>query len=667
MATFLRWSSATTGTKEQFLVSMFSTLSPRYYPTNVIGSGLYDQLSMYAEELEDLYTENQQAFDDLAIETVRTTNILTRNLSKMYDNFGVLLKSSRRFEQSFDIFSSASVIQSYRQQLRFLTNAFVDGISVVGLESLGRSYSGIAPIIEEHIKANPRWILSAYSGSVLSVGENFIIADVFIPRIGNILPVDNVGIFSPGDNFVMSFTHLGSNTKLSGKDLFYNTVVNTYYIRASGVNSQSVIDTKNSIEFQALRQIRADQRLRESYSEDFDYYRPYLAYSESVGGSGDGIGVAGTVSSLPSDLAIHPLGFLYNTERLHASGSMHVTPVIDLGNQYNQFRWHYDWLVNTRENGSYEVEIRQYETSSIPDALYYIPLAGVDDAIPPILPEVSGSMMAHWFNVQSQSVFDAKGVNNLVASSVPAYIPKLSRDPRRYCFFYNSSITFESTEVHSELDFTNSMYTEMWLLRATIPWTSLPSAFTIQREQGNRYYKIIVNTLNKTLDLVLNNDGQVGSASVSISDYLDLTTSFPQYFALSYVSGSVVFFANGENVGTGSISTPSSIPEMPLATQSIIAGSSTLGIDEIILSNGYLDENTAKDNFLNTRPRYTGVGIPSGSVERYHQAKFIFNGYNVRDVELHQFSIRGFYSGSIAKYLNPYYNYPYVLPLFKKI
>ncbi len=667
MATFLRWSSSATGTKEQFLVSMFSTLSPRYYPTNVIGSGLYDMLSMYAEELEDLYTENQQAFDDLAIETVRTTNIITRNSSKIYDNFGVLLRSSRRFAQSFNTFDSASVIQSYRQQLRFLTNAFVDGISVVGLESLGRSYSGIAPIIEEHIKANPRWVLSAYTGSVLSVGENFIISDVFIPRVGNIIPTDNVDIFSPGDNFAMSFTHLGSNTKLSGEDLFYNTVVNTYYIRETGVSSQSVTDTKNSIEFQVLRQIRADQRIRESYSEDFDYYRPYLAYSESVGGSGDGIGVEGTISTLSSDLAIHPLGFLYNTGRLHASGSIHVTPVIDLGDQYNQFRWHYDWLVNTRENGSYSIEVRQYATASIPDTLYYIPIVGIDEAIPPILPEVSGSMLAHWFNVQSQSVFDAKGVNSLNASSVPSYTPKLSRDPRRHSFLYAGAITFESTEVHSELDFGGSMYTEMWLLREITPWAGADSALTIQREQGNNYYKIIVNTTSKTLNLVLNKEGQVGSASVPIHDYLNLVTPFPQYFAVSYVSGSVSFFANGELVGTGSIADPPDIPAMPLATQSIIVGIASLGIDEIVLSDGNLDVNTAKNNFLSTRPRHTGVGIPPSSVERYQQAKFILNGYNVRDTELHQFSIRGFNSGSITKYLNPYFNYPYVLPLFKKI
>ena len=668
MSIFLRWSSSATGTRDQFLVSMFSTLSLRYYPTNVIGSGLHDILSMYAEEFEDLYTETQQTFDDLSIDTVRTSNIITRNSSKIFDNFGVLLKSSRRFEQSFDVFFSSSVIQSYRQQLRFLSKAFIDGTSVVGLEDLGRSFTGIAPLIGEHIKANPRWILTAFTGSVLSVGENFIVVDVFIPRIGTILPVVNASSFSPGDNFSMSFTHLGFNTKLSGEDLFYNSVVNEYFIKSSDVSSQSVIDLKNAIEFQTLRQIRSDQRLRESYSENFDYYRPFLAYSESVGGSGDGIGVAGTVSSLPSDLAIHPSGFLYNIERLHATGSIHVTPVIDLGEEYNQFRWHYDWMVNTREFGEFEIEVRQYTSASIPEALYYIPIAGIDNALPLLLPEVSGSMRAHWFNVQSQSVFDAGGIVQLNALSVPTFTPKLSRDPRRFCFFYDTSVTFESEEEEPELDFSTSMYAEMWLLHSQAdPWTEVPVAFSIQRVEGNRYYKIFIDTNAQTLNLSLNKDGDIGSASISITPFLDFDSPLPHYFAVSYVSGSVSFFADGEMLGSSTIASPTEIPSMPLGTQSVITGVADLGIDEIILSSGNLGDDTAKNNFLNTRPRHTGVGIPPSSVERYHQAKFIFKGFNVRDIEFHQFSIRGSDSGSLNKYLNPYFNYPYVLPVFKKI
>ena len=442
MSIFLKWFDSSTGTKDQFLISMFSTLSPRYYPTNVLGSGLYDMLSMYAEEFEGLYDENQLVFNDLSIDTVRESSIGVRSTSKMYDNFGVLVKSNRRFGQTFDTFMSSSVIQSYRQQVRFLSFSFLDGVSVVGLENLGRAFTGIAPSIEQHIKANPRWILTSYTGSILTVGETFVIVDTYIPRIGNVIPVNDVSVFSPGDNFTMSFSHLGNNTKLSGEDLYYNSIVNIYYIDAAGLGTASVSELTSQMKFQTLRQIRADQQLRASYSTDFQYYRPYLAYSESVSREGPGVGVSGSISPLGSDLTIHPSGFLYNIGRIHSSGSIHITPVLDLGEEpspldigsptvvFQEYRWSYDWMVNTRENGSYNVEVRQYSSASIPDAVYYVPIVDIEESLPPILPE-SGSMMAHWFNVQSGSIFDAHGLNLLEASSVPAYTNILSTNARR--------------------------------------------------------------------------------------------------------------------------------------------------------------------------------------------------------------------------------------------
>jgi len=680
MAIFLRWSDSSKGSQEQLLISMFSTLSPRYYPTNVLGSGLYDILGMYADELVDLYDETQQIFDDLSVETVRSAIIGTRSTPKMYDNFGVLVKSARRFNQDFELFKSGSVVQSYRQQLRFLSFAFLEGTSVAGLETLGRSFTGMAPSIEQHIKANPRWILTTFTGSILTVGEDFVVVNTHIPRIGNVLPVNDVSIFSPGDDFTMSFSHLGSNTKLSGEDLYYNSIVNTYYVDLAGLGTSSAENLTSQIEFQTLRQIRSDQQLRALYSSDFEYYRPYLAYSESVSLEGSGVGVSGSIPDLTSDFAIHPDGFLYNVGRLHATGSVHITPVIDLEpaqpideeieTVFQEYRWSYDWMVNTREYGSYAVEVRQYSEEVIPDGIYYIPIVDVEDALPPILPEISGSMRAHWFNVQSGSIFDAHGLNPLEAASVPTYTNILSRDPRRYCFLYDSSITFEATAGgHPELDFSDSMYLEMWLLRLNASgFATAADALVVQRTQGTDYYKVSIDSSGYNLEFEIKDSSGTGYASADISDYLDLGVSdYPHYFAVSYVSGSVFFYADGTQIGTASITTPSSIPSLPLGTQSISTAIAEIGIDEILLSEGYLDENTAEENFLSTRPRITGTGIPSGSVERYHQAKFVFNGYNVRDIELHQFSIRGVHSGSIAKYLNPYYNYPYVLPLFKKL
>lgn len=674
MATFIRWSETSSGSNDQFLVSMFSTLSSRYYPVNIIGSGLYDIFSMYASEFVDAYDEIQQTYDDISIDTVRTTPITGRNFSKMYDNFGALLNSSKRYDQFYDRYSSGSMVQGYRQQLRFLTQAFLNGMSITGFERLGQAFTGVSPIIEEHIKANPRWILKSYSGSVLTVGQGFIISDVYIPRIGNVIPLENSSIFSPGDNFVMSFSHLGANTKLSGRDLYYNSIIATYYTDNLHPTTQSVTTLQNTIDFQALRVVRADLMIRPYYSRLFSYYRPSDAYDTSSSFLTDvptsGIGIpawlSGTQQTLSDDFAIHEKGFLYNVGRLHGSGSIHDTPVLDLGAKCTEYRWFYDWMVNTREYGRYEVEVRQYPSASIPDSLYYIPIVTTDKALPEILPEDTGSIRAHWFNVRSASIYDATGGALLSSTSVPSYTPILSRDPRRYCFLYSGSIAFNNTS-NTVLNFNKSISMQMWLLRLSSTTTKASSAFEIKRQQGSSYYKFYINSNNSTLHFAIADTFTFADVSASISPYMNLESPYPHYFAVSYISGSVLFFVDGTTIGTASIASPNRIPDMPAATQSIDINIPNIGIDEILLSDDYVDDIIAYDNFMNTRPRYTGVGIPSSSIMRYQQARFTFYGYNTRDIELHQFSVRGAPSESIAKYLNPYYNYPYILPVFKKL
>ena len=678
MATFIRWRETGAGTVDQFLVSLYSTLSSRYYPVNVIGSGLYDIFSMYAEEFVDLYSEIQQTYNDLSIDTVRTTPITDRNYSKMYDNFGALINSPKRYDQYNDSYSTGSMVQGYRQQLRFLMQSFLNGMSITGLERVGQAFTGVSPLVEQHIKANPRWILSSYSGSVIGVGEGFIIANMYIPRIGNVIPIDNSSTFSVGDDFVVSFTHLGSNTKLSGEDLYYNTITTTYYTNTINPSSEYLATLYDNVDYQTLRVIRADHQIRSSWSKYYTYYRPDLAYGTSSVGLLDEAPISGmgypawiqfTVPPLTNEFAVNSSGFLYNTGRIHATGSIQKTAVLDLGPRYNYYRWYYDWMVNTREYGDYTVEVRQYPSSSIPDAVYYIPIVSYDQAIPPILTEDTGSIRAHWFNVRSQSIYDSRGSSSLSATSVPSSTPILARDPRRYCFLYNSNITFEQAG-NSALNFTESMSVEMWLRRLYTGIISTPNFFEIKRQQGSKYYRFYINSTAKTLNLAVSDGGASAETSASISPYMNLEAPYPHYFAVSYISGSVLFFADGNLLGTGSISLISfddnTLPNMPVATQSISL-SAGVGVDEILLSGAYIDDTIAYDNFINTRPRYTGVGVPSSSIERYQQAKFTFYGYNVRDVELHQFSIRGVLSQSIAKYLNPYYNYPYILPIFKKL
>ena len=674
MATFIRWNETGTGTVDRFLVSMYSTLSSRYYPVNIIKSDLYNIFSMYSEELVDLYDEIQQTYDDLSIDTVRSTPITDRTYSKMYDNFGALIKSSKRYDQYYDTYSTGSMVQSYRHQLRFLMQSFLNGMSVVGLERVGHAFTGIAPLIEQHIKANPRWILTTYTGSVLNVGDGFIIGNVYIPRIGNVFPIDNSTNFSIGDDFSISFSHLGSNTKLSGEDLYYNSLVLTYYTNTNNPIPQYLTTLQDNVDYQTLRVIRADHQIRTSWNNFYTYYRPSEGYDISgslvgtvpISGMGLPAWVPATLDSISNGFAIHEGGFLYNTGRIHATGSLHTTPVLDLGEKYNYYRWYYDWMVNTREYGDYTIEVRQYPSASIPNSLYYIPIVSVDQSIPPILTEDTGSIRAHWFNTRSQSIYDAHGISTLVATSVPTYETILARDPRRYCFLYDSGITFRQT-ANSYLNFSNSMSIEMWLKNLYSGTGADAGALEIQRLEGSSYYKVYINSTTKTLHLAMSDGVDSADVDADISPYMDLESPYPHYFAVSYISGSVLFFADGTTLGTASIALPKQLPSMANATQSIALKVGGIGIDEVLLSDDYVDDTVAYNNFMNTRPRYTGVGIPSSSIERYQQAKFTFYGYNVRDIELHQFSMRGILSQSIVKYLNPYYNYPYILPIFKKL
>jgi len=548
MATFIRWKETGAGTTDRFLVSMYSTLSSRYYPVNVIGSGLHDIFSMYADEIVELYNEVQQSYDDLSIDTVRATPITDRSYSKMYDNFGALIKAPKRFDQYYETYSTASMVQSYRQQLRFLMQSYLNGMSITGLEKLGQAFTGVSPLVEQHIKANPRWILSVYTGSVLSVGDGFIIANTYIPRIGNVIPIDNSEGFSAGDRFSVSFTHLGANTKLSGEDLYYNTVVATYYTNTDNPTPQYLTTLQDNVDYHTLRVIRADHQIRSSWEKSYTYYRPDLAYTSGsiiglpvapTSGLGVPAWIYSTVRPLTGDFAMHENGFLYNTGRLHATGSVYTTPVLDLSNRYNVYRWYYDWMVNTREYGDYTIEVRQYPSASIPNSVYYIPIVSLDQAIPPILSEDTGSIRAHWFNVRSQSVYDAHGISSLVATSIPTYEPVLSRDPRRYCFLYDSGITFQQT-ANTYLNFTESMTLEMWLKNLYSGTGGDAGAFTVQRSQGTSYYKFYINSTTKTLHLAMSDGYDSGDVSVDISPYMDL--EFPTSTILQFLTFQDLFY-----------------------------------------------------------------------------------------------------------------------------
>ncbi|MFA5395651.1 MAG: hypothetical protein WC346_06465, partial [Methanogenium sp.] len=158
MAIFLSWKNTNKDSKERFIISLFSNISSRWYPANIINSldrdvlDTYDFFDTYSEELFLAKQEINQTFKDLSIDTVRTSPVANRSTTKIYDNFGAVFETYKLEEQDFDKFNFTQSLQPYRQELRFLNYAYQAGSTTVGLQHLGYAFTGISPRIEDHIK-----------------------------------------------------------------------------------------------------------------------------------------------------------------------------------------------------------------------------------------------------------------------------------------------------------------------------------------------------------------------------------------------------------------------------------------------------------------------------------------------------------------------------------
>ena len=109
----------------------------------------------------------------------------------MYDNFGAVVGVNKYFNQDYDTYTAGTVdLMPYRQELRFLYLASFAGSTDAGLQLAGQAFTGIAPLFFQELDNYPGWTLGKYAGSVLAVGNNFIVIDQNIPSIGCILPVD---------------------------------------------------------------------------------------------------------------------------------------------------------------------------------------------------------------------------------------------------------------------------------------------------------------------------------------------------------------------------------------------------------------------------------------------------------------------------------------------
>ena len=320
MSIYLKALQTTKDTVDRFISNLFSNLSSRWYPTNIVGSTLYDLLSMYGTEFASGSMGVTQAENDLFIDTVRAGQLDGHTANKMYENFGVLVGTNKVPFQEYSTFNTGSVLNSYRTTLKFLTLSHLEGTTTDALARVGQAYTGMSPLVFEPAKNYPGWTLTTYSGSIVATmynmdgNQNYVYVSPAFGRFGHVLPV-LTGSLVRGQTGSLSYSILGQNTVIYD-EAFYRSGVLLYFFLPSGSVAYTAAVTA-SIENAVRRVLPAQVDPWICYSSDFVTWRPVAPPVDTM--------VAGS-----SVFAVSPLGWVYNAVPTPISGSVYMTDVLHI-------------------------------------------------------------------------------------------------------------------------------------------------------------------------------------------------------------------------------------------------------------------------------------------------------------------------------------------------
>ncbi len=642
IGTYLQYQSYSIGTSERFIYDLFSSISPRWYPNNIINStgstkslDVYNIFEMYAQQFASASTDLQETYNNLFIETVSTGSSSDTSSSFIYNNFGAALGVGKIFLQDYETFSTSSVLMSYRQQLRMLIEAFYAGASYEGIQRVGQSFTGISPIITQYEIDRPGWNLTTISGSVLEVGEDFFVGSNPFERSRYIFPnsctayVSGSGYinttFSVGDNYHISYSKLGINTKIYSSNHVYGSS-DIYAFVATG----STGSVQSSLTSKLNNVLRADMSMNLSLDSNFVYDKPQ---SGSVGffwnySSGS---------------------YVYNNQSI-VYGAIINSNVLQLPVGYSSYDWYYDWAVLKRNDAYYQIGFRTYSSSSIPSSVYFM---NYDPSPVPLLPFSTGSLYlgSHYLVESSGSFRDVSGFgNNLKLSTGSQPILIRGRNTSLFGNLFTGSVTSYTGSTSGSMNFGSgsAFYCEMWVrgldTSSVGNFNSLifknQSTVDTNTSLAGNGYGFRIGATSQTISLSIYS-GSLQTVSASISPLFQELPNRYHYLGYTWISGSVYLYLDGQTIGTGSLSlTP---PNTGTGNTSLMlnCSGSSIGIDELVVGQGFLDSSTAFTHFTNTKSKLQHIGIPSGSVEEYHQMQLIAFASGSGEIEYHQFSLRG--------------------------
>ena len=582
MGFLLQWKNYSVRSKERILADLYSYLSHKWYSVRIVGSNIYNFFDMYADQLSSMSVEVQQTFDDLSLLTVRNTPIYNRSTSKLYDNFGSIFEVNKLWNQNNDTYSSSSLLSSYRQQLRFLSEAYLVGSTINALQKTGEGYTGASPIILQPYVDHIGWRLISFSASVIAEGKNVQVLDTYYPGIGDII-YTNLSSGSTGHILKYSHSRLGYNTRPVSRQHFYsglkifiygstsvNNSIAPYLTRTTGsMNGSFDLSIENTIK----NLVRADIDPLFFYSNNYVYDK-YNLGDTILGDSNFTFSSGGFVynrTSYGSNLnyivvpATSPYsGNIFSGEINKPTGSLLRSRIVTLPLNYANYVWFYDWSTLLRNDAYYNAQVRSYPSASIPNTVYYKDVKFVTPKTL-LLQMPSGATGAHWLFQDKNYAQDITGNgNNLAISTASVNNISLMR-PRQglrlgiygekgsYLYRY---ITSDKLNFYSA-DF----FLEAWITGIDKSAVGNFTSFTVKRQSTindtynltSKGYALIITSASQSVALQIRDDsGEIYTLNGSIADLFTEEPERPHYFAASYNNGKCFVYLDGRQIATGS-------------------------------------------------------------------------------------------------------------------
>lgn len=597
-----------------YITRLFSELSNRWYPGSIYYTNIYYVFNAFAEQFVKFYNNYQQYINNTALETVSTSSINNRTYSQMYATYGYLVDSSKQSQQDFLDYNYTNAMQPYVNTIAMLNKAAYTGLRSSGLDTIGQAYTGVAPDYIEQAVDYKGWNLTVETLDVLGIDTHYMYLNTTRSsgsiEHSNIIELPNVNIFG-NTTKVLSYSKLGLNTKIYSRKETNSSLMTTFFGNLNTYNFASG-SLKNAIINSAAKMLRADFAIRPFYSNGYSNWRPnssqqdlYIQNNKLV--NWDRISDITTVTS-----SILPL----------ASGS---------------YIYSYDWNSTFYNSASASLLVRSYPAAVIPDTVYY---KEVKNSTPPYLMPTSGSL--HYISKyisSSGSVFvdmNSAGLTMDQYSGTASVTISKRKDKFStaldHTYYYASAINRVGTY--------NAFTVEAWIkgidtyaqnVSIKLEEMNVSNAHTLEADGLGMF----IDTLNKKLRV------EIGSAINNIQVDLPILSELPSryhYLAASYASGSLYIVLDNTL-----LKTETNVPMYTCNDDTVISmicSGSAVVIDEFQIHNQFIDPDSLIARFEETKSYVTDKKLLLSNNNLYHQAKWVFNNANTREVEIQQFSAK---------------------------